>query len=203
MHSGEPLTARVSRVLSSTRRVAPRSRPAPRPPVPWEKQACTAPPKRATCQRRLEEYSGDGYFSSVSRACQLTLKIRNSCRKLMRILPSITMFEATFRPKTIEKAATRRNLRLVQASSFYLKPLIKLKSVTAFDLDDAKSRPLVLESGYRLITVRILQTKIVCRWLPPFAFRSLPRSCFRIGIGSILIGRMAVSLGVTESHLLY
>ena len=35
---------------------------------------------------------------------------------------------------------------------FYLKPLIKLKSVTAFDLDDAKSRPLVLESGYLLIT---------------------------------------------------
>jgi len=34
---------------------------------------------------------------------------------------------------------------------FYLKPLIKLKSVTAFDLDDAKSRPLALESGYRII----------------------------------------------------
>jgi hypothetical protein len=34
----------------------------------------------------------------------------------------------------------------------YLKPLIKLKNVTAFDLDDAKARPLVLESGYRLIT---------------------------------------------------
>jgi hypothetical protein len=35
---------------------------------------------------------------------------------------------------------------------FYLKPLIKLKRVTVFDLDDAKSRPLVLESGYRIIT---------------------------------------------------
>jgi Protein of unknown function (DUF2490) len=34
----------------------------------------------------------------------------------------------------------------------YLKPLIKLKRVTVFDLDDAKSRPLVFESGYRLIT---------------------------------------------------
>ena len=32
---------------------------------------------------------------------------------------------------------------------FFLKPLIKLKSVTLFDLDDAKSRPLVLESGWR------------------------------------------------------
>jgi len=34
----------------------------------------------------------------------------------------------------------------------YLKPLIKLKKVKAFDLDDAKSRFLVLEAGYRYIT---------------------------------------------------
>lgn len=34
---------------------------------------------------------------------------------------------------------------------FRLKPLVKLKRVTLFDLDDSKARPLVLESGYRLI----------------------------------------------------
>jgi hypothetical protein len=34
---------------------------------------------------------------------------------------------------------------------FYLKPLIKLKHVTAFDLDDSKSRALVVEAGYRYI----------------------------------------------------
>jgi len=34
----------------------------------------------------------------------------------------------------------------------FLKPLVRLKRVTLFDLDDAKSRPLVLESGYRIIT---------------------------------------------------
>ncbi|MGA8740773.1 MAG: hypothetical protein WB561_06265 [Terracidiphilus sp.] len=33
----------------------------------------------------------------------------------------------------------------------YVKPLIKLKEVTAFDLDDAKPRLLVLEAGYRLL----------------------------------------------------
>jgi hypothetical protein len=33
----------------------------------------------------------------------------------------------------------------------YVKPLIKLKRVTAFDLDDAKYRALVLEAGYRTI----------------------------------------------------
>src|SRR6201998_1104630 len=35
---------------------------------------------------------------------------------------------------------------------FYLKPLIKLKRVKTFDLDDSKSRALVVEAGYRYIT---------------------------------------------------
>jgi hypothetical protein len=35
---------------------------------------------------------------------------------------------------------------------FYLSPLLRLQRVTIFDLDDSKSRPLVLESGYRIIT---------------------------------------------------
>jgi hypothetical protein len=34
----------------------------------------------------------------------------------------------------------------------YLKPLLKLKNITAFDLDDAKKRPLALEIGYRSVT---------------------------------------------------
>ena len=34
---------------------------------------------------------------------------------------------------------------------FYLKPLVKLKDVTVFDLDDSKSRFLVIETGYRYI----------------------------------------------------
>src|SRR5690349_9340006 len=34
----------------------------------------------------------------------------------------------------------------------YLKPMVRLQKVTLFDLDDQKSRPLVIESGYRIIT---------------------------------------------------
>lgn len=34
----------------------------------------------------------------------------------------------------------------------YVKPLLKLKRVTVFDLDDSKPRALVLEAGYRYIT---------------------------------------------------
>jgi hypothetical protein len=33
----------------------------------------------------------------------------------------------------------------------YLKPLVKLKKITAFDLNDEKSRFLVLETGYRYV----------------------------------------------------
>ena len=36
----------------------------------------------------------------------------------------------------------------------YFKPLLKLRSITSLDLDDSKSRALVLESGYRYITAR-------------------------------------------------
>jgi hypothetical protein len=35
---------------------------------------------------------------------------------------------------------------------FYFKPLLKLKHVTLFNLDDAKKRSLVFETGYRIIT---------------------------------------------------
>jgi hypothetical protein len=38
------------------------------------------------------------------------------------------------------------------ALQFYRKPLIRLKRVSVFDLDNVKSRPLVFESGYRIIT---------------------------------------------------
>jgi Protein of unknown function (DUF2490) len=35
---------------------------------------------------------------------------------------------------------------------FYLKPLIRLREITLFDLDDAKARPLVLAVGYRYLS---------------------------------------------------
>ncbi len=41
----------------------------------------------------------------------------------------------------------------------YLKPLIKLKNITAFDLDDSKSRVSVLETGYRYVTSPVAPTE--------------------------------------------
>ena len=57
---------------------------------------------------------------------------------------------------------------------FYLKPLVRLKRVTLFDLDETKSRTLVVESGYRIITApdtpnenRLIEAAII--HLPLFA----------------------------------
>jgi hypothetical protein len=49
-------------------------------------------------------------------------------------------------------AGTSDQFSIGPSAQFYLKPLVRLKEITAFDLDDSKPRPLVLESGYRYIT---------------------------------------------------
>jgi hypothetical protein len=60
---------------------------------------------------------------------------------------------------------------------FHLKPLLKLKNATLFDLDDAKKRPLVFESGYRVITApnRTATNRAIeaVTFHVPFAFRTL------------------------------
>lgn len=53
----------------------------------------------------------------------------------------------------------------------YVKPLVKLKRITAFDLDDAKQRILVVEAGYRYITA---PNEPVDNRFMPVAIFSLP-----------------------------
>jgi hypothetical protein len=48
-------------------------------------------------------------------------------------------------------AGASSQLAIGPSVQFYVKPVIKLKNITALDLDDSKSRALVLESGYRYI----------------------------------------------------
>src|SRR5882724_6899404 len=60
----------------------------------------------------------------------------------------------------------------------YVKPLIKLKHVTAFDLDDSKSRMLVLETGYRHITTPDAPPKNRMQAVATFNFP--PKAGFRM-----------------------
>jgi hypothetical protein len=43
-------------------------------------------------------------------------------------------------------------LAIGPSMELYTKPLVRLKRITSFDLDDAKSRPLVFSAGYRYLT---------------------------------------------------
>jgi hypothetical protein len=57
-----------------------------------------------------------------------------------------------FEAKGDREAGEQEQFQIGPSAMLYMKPLIKLKEVTAFDLNDAKSRFLVLEAGYLDIT---------------------------------------------------
>jgi len=56
-----------------------------------------------------------------------------------------------FQAKSTREGGDPTQAEIGPSIEFYLKPLLRLKKVTAFDLDDAKSRPLVLAVGYRYV----------------------------------------------------
>jgi len=56
-----------------------------------------------------------------------------------------------FQAKETREGGDPTQAEIGPSIEFYLKPLLRLKNVTAFDLDDAKSRPLVLAIGYRYV----------------------------------------------------
>jgi hypothetical protein len=55
----------------------------------------------------------------------------------------------SFQAKETREAGDPTQAEIGPSLDFYLKPLIRLKGVTEFDLDDSKSRPLVFSVGYR------------------------------------------------------
>jgi hypothetical protein len=56
-----------------------------------------------------------------------------------------------FQAKDTREGGDPTQVELGPSVEFYLKPLVKLKNNTVFDLDDVKSRPLVLSIGYRYV----------------------------------------------------
>jgi hypothetical protein len=57
----------------------------------------------------------------------------------------------TFQAKETREDGQPQQAEIGPSLDFYLKPLIRLKDVTQFDLDDARSRPLVFSIGYRYV----------------------------------------------------
>jgi hypothetical protein len=61
-------------------------------------------------------------------------------------------FRGYLQAKDDREGGDRTQFTFGPSVQYHRKPLLKLKSVTLFDLDDAKSRPLIVESGYRIIS---------------------------------------------------
>lgn len=58
---------------------------------------------------------------------------------------------ASLQAKDTREGGDSTQAEIGPSMEFYLKPLVRLKEITAFDLDDAKERPLVLTAGYRYL----------------------------------------------------
>ena len=54
-----------------------------------------------------------------------------------------------FQAKDTREAGDQVRAEIGPSLDFYLKPWLKLKDVTAFDLDDSKKRPVIVSIGYR------------------------------------------------------
>jgi hypothetical protein len=63
-----------------------------------------------------------------------------------------SVFRAYLQAKNDRDGGDPTQFAIGPSVQLYLKPLIKLKNITTFDLDDAKSKVSVLETGYRYIT---------------------------------------------------
>jgi hypothetical protein len=61
------------------------------------------------------------------------------------------MVRAYFQAKDDREGGDPTQATIGPSVQFFFKPLVRLKNITTFDLDDAKKRPLVLEVGYRYI----------------------------------------------------
>ena len=57
----------------------------------------------------------------------------------------------SFQAKDTREGGNPTQAEIGPSMEFYLKPLVRLKEITVFDLDDAKARPLVLTAGYRYL----------------------------------------------------
>ena len=57
----------------------------------------------------------------------------------------------SFQAKQTRESGDPTQAEIGPSVAFYLKPLVRLKKVTAFDLNDSKARPLVLSIGYRYL----------------------------------------------------
>jgi Protein of unknown function (DUF2490) len=67
----------------------------------------------------------------------------------LKLNPNIRV---SFQAKDTREGGDPTQAEIGPSVEIYLKPLVRLKEITAFDLDDAKSRPIVFTAGYRYLS---------------------------------------------------
>lgn len=92
-------------------------------------------------------------LASLAILCSLSLSAQTD-----QLLPEIDTYlklesdvRLTFQAKETREAGDPVQGELAPSLDFYLKPLLRLKDIAAFDLDDSKARPLVFSIGYRYL----------------------------------------------------
>lgn len=75
-----------------------------------------------------------------------------------QLLPEVDVYykldsdiRVSFQAKETREGGDPIQAELGPSLEFHLKPLVRLKHITVFDIDDSKSRPLVLSIGYRFL----------------------------------------------------
>jgi hypothetical protein len=96
----------------------------------------------------------DRFWSSVFLVCFAWLPVRAQNLQFYRELDVNLKLSSVVRVNLDagKDAGNPLQSEIGPSIQFYLKPLIRLRDVTAFDLNDAKSRFLVMETGFRYIT---------------------------------------------------
>lgn len=98
------------------------------------------------------------FFPTVL-ALSIVFPCASVCAQTVQFLPEIDghlklnpIVRVYFEAKEDRDGGDPTQATLGPSMQLYLKPLVRLRNISAFDLDDAKQRPLVVETGYRSIT---------------------------------------------------
>ena len=108
-------------------------------------------------------------------------------------------FRTYFRAKSERDKCNPLQVELGPSLQLYLKPSIKLKQVTAFDLDDAKPRSFVMESDIATLPRRTLRQQIGCWRLRPLTFPWVLGFTYQTVTAPISIGKTPPLPGAIET----
>jgi hypothetical protein len=125
----------------------------------WQNQPYR-PALRYVRSRFLESLSGRARQLRVGLSvCSVLFFSASMPAQTVQFLPEVdgylklnNMFRIYYEAKDDRDGGDSTQVTNGPSLQLYLKPLLKLKRITTFDLDDSKPRALVLEAGYRYIT---------------------------------------------------